>query len=121
MTRFFILHTAMIDKSFADFYVDFVDSQAEVGDEFLTFFTHHRKTWKIVDKIAIEDKFVLKCWAKYGLGYENEFAGASVDTNGATRIDLFRYGDSREQSLYDPESAISKRIQRIKDKRSGDK
>lgn len=120
MAKFFILHTVIKGNLLADFYVEFLESQLEVGDEFDTYFTYHKKTWKVTEKIQIEDKFILVSLSNSvsGLHYENEFAGALVNTNGLTKIDRYRYGDPREKELDNLQSEIFKQIQRIKAKRS---
>jgi hypothetical protein len=103
----------------ADFYVDFMESQLQIGDEFFTYDTHHKVIWKVVDIKAAEDKFILECSRRHGLGYNDQFAGAVVNTEGVNKLDLFRYGDPHEKGLYDPNSFIYKQLKRIKEQRSG--
>ena len=114
MAKFFIHHTVKISDDFAEFYVEFLESQIQANDEFSTYETHHKITWKVVAVKPAEDKFILLCSTQHGLGYENQFVGALVDTKGATRLELFSYDHLRAQRLYDPNSVIHTQAQRLK-------
>lgn len=81
MAKFKILHTRKTsDPTIVEFEVQFISQILRPGDEFLTYDTHHPVLWK-VNEILEEDKFhIIKCTTKLGLAWNDQFAGAIVDT-----------------------------------------
>jgi hypothetical protein len=101
MAKFFVFHTVKKEDDLADFYVEFLESQLQIGDEFITYDTHHQVKWKIIEIRAIEGKFIAVCSTPHGLGINNQFAGAMVNTEGANRLELFRYDHTRDKEVFD--------------------
>ena len=118
MAKFFILHTTKGESNTAVFYVSNIGLKIQTGDEFIVFETQYPQQWKVVNLKDIEDITILECVSNssFGLGYEDQFAGGLVDTDGNSRIEKFRYGDLREKDLYDENSELYIKIRRVKDK-----
>ena len=113
MAQFFILHTVKKSDNITDFYVEFKESQLKADDEFATYDIQHRVDWKIISIKEIEDIFILECVTPHGIGFDDQFAGAMVNTEGTSRLELFRYDHARDKDLFDPNGSLHNKLQKI--------
>lgn len=118
MAQFFILHTVKKSGDIADFYVEFSESELNAGDEFVTYDTHHRVDWKVIGTKAMEDIIILECTTPHGIGFDDQFAGAVVNTEGTDRLELFRYDHTRDKDLFDPKGFLYNKLRKIIDQHS---
>ena len=75
----------------ADFDVLFLEGALAVGEKFNVFDTHHPIICTVVEIFAGENLSTLRCELTLGLGWENQFAGAIIDTQAEERPASFRY------------------------------
>lgn len=88
MATFRILHTRKtVTPEMAFFEVRFLNSQFLPGDQFLTYDTHHPVQWKVLAVRSQGPDTLLECSTPLGLGWDDQFTGAIVNTEATSRTE----------------------------------
>jgi len=97
MARFRIVGSrSTSDPDVVIFDVVYLEGELAKGDVFLVYDTQHPINCKVVDVTSLDNKFALRCWMHLGIGWENQFVGAIVDTDAKGRPASFRYVHDEE-------------------------
>jgi hypothetical protein len=73
----------------SEFIVQFRSGELAAGDSFACFDTHHHTTFQVLLVNAATDHAQLVCAGH--IGFNNQYAGAVVDTSATARSGEFRY------------------------------
>jgi hypothetical protein len=92
MARFKIVGSRQTDHpNQTDFDVVYLEGTLTTGEEFVVYDTHHPIRCKIIKSSASGNVTTLRCNMKRGIGWENQYEGAIVDTQAKSRPAAFRY------------------------------
>jgi hypothetical protein len=82
MAIFKIIHTQkVLESEITEFYVEFIEGILSPGNEFITYDTHHPVQWTVLKVLDTNDICLLRCKSKLGIGWDDQFSGAIVDTS----------------------------------------
>ena len=73
----------------AKFKVNLIKGKLNIGDSFTAYDTHHPIIYNILDIIDEDNFTILIC--NPGLGYEKQFEGTFINTQGKSKIEKFYY------------------------------
>jgi hypothetical protein len=92
MARFKIVGSrSTSDPDIVDFDVVNLEGNLSVDEEFVVYDTHHPLKCRVIAVTSRDLTFTLRCWLQHGIGWENQFADAIVDTKAIGRPEAFRY------------------------------
>ena len=89
MPKFAITSYHPVDADVAEFTVQFRDGRLQVGETFRCFMTHHPVEFRVSSIRDTDGQTVLVCHGR--LGFDDEYAGAVVDTSATRKPEAFRY------------------------------
>jgi hypothetical protein len=92
MTRFKIISSRPTgDLDIADFDIIYFEGMLASGESFIVYDTYHPRTCHVIGIYAGENITTLRCELHLGLGWEDQFAGAIIDTDAKGKPAAFRY------------------------------
>ncbi len=92
MARFKIVSSRLTDHiKIVDFDVIYLEGSLAIGETFTVYDTHHPIKCEVLDTFFKGNLSTLHCNLSGGLGWEDQFSGAIVDTKAETRPEKFRY------------------------------
>ena len=92
MTQFRIVGSRKAhEPDIADFDVIYLRGTLNPGNEFIVYDTHHPIKCTVLESTSKDNKTTLRCRMYLGLGWENQFADAIVDTEAKKRPEAFGY------------------------------
>src|SRR5512147_969866 len=98
MARFKIVGShSTNDPDVVDFDVVYIEGNLSVDEEFVVYDTHHPIKCRVIAVTGKDITFTLRCWLHLGIGWEDQFAGAIVDTKAIGRPAAFRYEHESSQ------------------------